>query len=152
MYYPSKDFWSSYSGRGFKSHSGEISIATSKILQWWITYVSIYPGTNVITCARFCLKQMWRLTKTIAKTKCEHWTEIWNCSSCVSIHSPNNVITFARSRSKKMWRLTKEMAEMKCEHWTKGWNWSSCTVIYIYSNICLERKIIIVIFQRMDKF
>ena len=31
------------------------------------TIVSIHSATNLITCARFCLKQMWRLTKAIAK-------------------------------------------------------------------------------------
>ena len=40
---------------------------------------------NVITCARFCLKQMWRLTKAIAKMKCEHWTKRWNWSSCTKL-------------------------------------------------------------------
>ena len=32
-----------------------------------MAYVSINSATNVITCARLCLKQMWRLTK--AKTE-----------------------------------------------------------------------------------
>ena len=40
---------------------------------------------NVITCARFCLKQMWRLTKAIAKMKCEHWTKRWNWSGCTKL-------------------------------------------------------------------
>ena len=40
---------------------------------------------NSLPCKRFCLKQMWRLTKTIAKTKCEHWTKIWNWSSCTKL-------------------------------------------------------------------
>ena len=34
-----------------------------KFLQWLISYVSIHSATNVITCARFHLKQMWRLMK-----------------------------------------------------------------------------------------
>ena len=32
----------------------------------------IYSAADVITCARFCLKQNWRLTKAIAEMKCEH--------------------------------------------------------------------------------
>ena len=35
-----------FSGRGFKCHSR-------------------HSATNVITCARFCLKEIWRLTKKI---------------------------------------------------------------------------------------
>ena len=52
-----------------------------KILQWWIPYVSIHSATNVITCARLRLKQMWRLTKAKTEMKCEHWTKRWNWSS-----------------------------------------------------------------------
>ena len=32
-------------------------------------------ATNVITCARLRLKQMWRLTKAKTEMKCEHWTK-----------------------------------------------------------------------------
>ena len=71
-----------FSGRGFKSHSGQLSIATSKIFQWWLPYVSIHSATNVINCAKFRLKQIWRLTKAMAKVKCKHWTKRWNWSSC----------------------------------------------------------------------
>ena len=42
-------------------------------------------ATNVITCARFRLKQMWRLTKAMAELKCEHWTKRWNWSSCTKL-------------------------------------------------------------------
>ena len=41
-----------------------------------------HSAANVITFARFCLKQMWWLTKAIAEMKCEHWTKTWNWSSC----------------------------------------------------------------------
>ena len=60
-------------------------IATSKILQWWIPYVSIHPATNVIVCTRFRLKQMWWLTKAMTEIKCEHWTKRWNWSSCTKL-------------------------------------------------------------------
>ena len=36
-----------------------------------IPYVSIHAATNVITCARLRLKQMWRLTKAKTKMKRE---------------------------------------------------------------------------------
>ena len=62
-----------------------ISISISKILQWWIPYVSIHSATNVITCARFSLKQMWRLTKAMTEMKCEHWAKKWNWSSCTKL-------------------------------------------------------------------
>ena len=32
-------------------------------------------NTNVITCARLRLEQMWRLTKAKTEMKCEHWTK-----------------------------------------------------------------------------
>ena len=56
-------------------------ITTSKILHWWIPYVSIHSATNVITCAWFSLKQMWWVTKAMVEMKCEHWTKRWNWSS-----------------------------------------------------------------------
>ena len=36
-------------------------------------YIYTYTTTNVITCARFQLKQMWRLTIAMTAMKCEHW-------------------------------------------------------------------------------
>ena len=69
----------------YSSFSLYIYVATSKILQWWIPYVSIDSNTNVITCARFRLKQMWRLTKAMAKMKWEHWNKRWNWSSCTKL-------------------------------------------------------------------
>ena len=35
-------------------------------------YVSIHSIISVITCARFCLKQMWRLTKAMTEMKREN--------------------------------------------------------------------------------
>ena len=35
-------------------------------------YVVCIYTTNVITCARFCLKQMWRMMKAMAEMICEH--------------------------------------------------------------------------------
>ena len=55
----------------FGIHEFEISNSLTQI------YIQ---RANVITCARFHLKQMWRLTKTIAEMKCEHWTKRWNWS------------------------------------------------------------------------
>ena len=55
------------------------------LLQWWIPYVSIHPSTNAITCARLCLKQMWRLTEAMAEMKCEYWTKRWNWSCCTKL-------------------------------------------------------------------
>ena len=48
-------------------------------------YISSFCYTNVITCARFCLKQTWWLGKTMAEMKCEHWTKKWNGSSCTEL-------------------------------------------------------------------
>ena len=71
--------------RELKSNSGQFSIATSKILQLWISYVSIHSATNVINGARLFLKQMCRLTKTMTKTKCEYCKKSWNWSSCIKL-------------------------------------------------------------------
>ena len=46
---------------------------------------SIHSATKIITCVRFCLKQMWWLTKAMAKMKREHWTKRWNWSSCTKL-------------------------------------------------------------------
>ena len=74
-----------FSGCGFKFHSGQLYIATSKILQWWIPYLLIYSATNVITCARFRLNQMWWLTKAMVEMKCEPWKKRWNWSSSTKL-------------------------------------------------------------------
>ena len=47
--------------------------------------VIIYIYANVITCARLCLKQMWRLMKANTKMKREDWTKRWNWSSCTKL-------------------------------------------------------------------
>ena len=46
---------------------------------------TICIATNVIICARFRLKQMWRLTKAMVEMKHEHWAMRWNCSSCTKL-------------------------------------------------------------------
>ena len=52
---------------------GQLSIDTSKNPSVVNTiYVSLHSATNVITCARLRLKQMWRLTKAKTEIKCEH--------------------------------------------------------------------------------
>ena len=39
-------------------------------------YIYVYhSATNVITCARLRLKQMWRLAKAKTEMKYEHWTK-----------------------------------------------------------------------------
>ena len=48
-------------------------------------YISSFCYTNVITCARFCLKQTWWLGKAMAEMKCEHWAKKWNGSSCTEL-------------------------------------------------------------------
>ena len=56
---------------GFKSHSGQFSIATSKnpsVMN--TTCINSFRYTHVITSTKFRIKQMWRLTKTIAEMKC----------------------------------------------------------------------------------
>ena len=45
----------------------------------------MHSAANVITCARFALQEMWRLTKTMAEIKCEHWTMRWNRSTCTKM-------------------------------------------------------------------
>ena len=46
-----------FSGRGFKSHSGQLSIATSKNRSVVNTIcISSFRYTHVITCSRFRLK------------------------------------------------------------------------------------------------
>ena len=60
-----------FSGPGFKLHSDELSIATSKNLSFRAEY-HVYHSfryTHVITSRKFQLKQQWRLTKAIAEMK-----------------------------------------------------------------------------------
>ena len=57
---------------GFKSHSGQLSIATSKNLSVMNTIcINSFRYTHVITSTKLRLKQMWRLTKAIAAMKCD---------------------------------------------------------------------------------
>ena len=63
--------WNS-SGRGFKFHSGQISTATSKYPSMMIAICINHSAANVITCTRFHLKQIWRLTNAIVEMKWEH--------------------------------------------------------------------------------
>ena len=74
-----------FNDRGLKSHSGHLSIVTSKMLQGWIACVSIHSTNSVIASARFRLKQMWRLAKAVTKMICEHWTKRCNWSSCTML-------------------------------------------------------------------
>ena len=74
-----------FNDRGLKSHSGHLSIVTSKMLQRWIACVSIHSTNSVIASARFRLKQMWRLAKAVTKMICEHWTKRCNWSSCTML-------------------------------------------------------------------
>ena len=61
-------------GPGFKSHSGQLSMATSKNPSVVNTIcISSLCYTHVITSVRFRLKkQTWRLTKAMAEMKHEH--------------------------------------------------------------------------------
>ena len=77
--------WREFSGCGFNSHSGQLFIATSKILQCWISYVPINSLTNVINNARFRFKKIWWLTKGMPEMKCEHWTKRWYWSICTKL-------------------------------------------------------------------
>ena len=47
--------------------------------------INSFCYTHVITCTRFRLKQMWRLTGTMAEMKSELWTKRWNWSSCTKL-------------------------------------------------------------------
>ena len=69
--------WAELSGCGFRSHSGQLCIASSKNLSVMNTTCINHFAANVITCARVCIKQMLRWTKGIAKMKCDHWREWW---------------------------------------------------------------------------
>ena len=77
--------WTEFSGCGFKSHSGQLSITTSENPSVMNTICINHFIAKVITCVRFCLKQMWWLTKAIAEMKCKHWTKKWNWSSCTKL-------------------------------------------------------------------
>ena len=61
-----------FRGFGFKSHSGQLSIATSKN-PLLVNTICIYSFRNTyrITSTKFRSKLTWRLTKTIAKMKCD---------------------------------------------------------------------------------
>ena len=75
-----------FSGRGFISHSGQLSTATSQNPSVVNTIcINSLCCRYVVTCARFRLKQMWQLTKAMAKLKHEHWTKRWNWSSCTKL-------------------------------------------------------------------
>ena len=59
-------------GIGFKFHSGQLSIATSKNPSVMNTIcINSFRSTHVINSTKFRLKQTWRLTKTIAEMKCD---------------------------------------------------------------------------------
>ena len=76
-----------HSGRGFKSKWGQLSIATSQKPSVVNSIcISSFPCSHVITCARFRLNQMWRLTKTMSRINGEHWKKKkWNWSSCTKL-------------------------------------------------------------------
>ena len=76
---------SEFSGRGFKSHSGQLSIATSENPSVVNTICINSFHNNVIICEKLFLKQMWRLTKAKTEMKCEYWTKRWNWSSCTKL-------------------------------------------------------------------
>ena len=59
--------WTEFSGHGFKSHSSQLSIATSKNLSG----ISSFRYTDVVTLRKLWLKQTWRLTKAISEVKSE---------------------------------------------------------------------------------
>ena len=62
-----------FSYDGFKSHAGQLSIATSHNPSVMNTIcISSSRCKYVITCARLRLKQMWQLTKAMAEMKREH--------------------------------------------------------------------------------
>ena len=74
------------SGQGFKSHSGQLSIATSKNPSVVNTICIDSLHYNVITCARLHLTSKcgdWRRQKT--EIKPEHCTKRWNWSSCTKL-------------------------------------------------------------------
>ena len=57
-------------GCGFKSHSSQLSIATSKNPSVVNTIcISSFRYTHVITSRKFRLKQTWRLTKAMTEMK-----------------------------------------------------------------------------------
>ena len=57
---------------GFKSHSGQLSIATSKNLSVMNTiYINSSRYTDLITSTNLQLKQRWRLLKAIAQMICD---------------------------------------------------------------------------------
>ena len=71
-----------------QSHSGQLSIATSKNHSVVNTICINSFRYNVISCVRLCLKQMWWLTKAKTEMKREHWTKRWkrwNWSSCTKL-------------------------------------------------------------------
>ena len=57
-----------FSGRRFKSHSGQVSIATSKDTQVVKTYVSV-ESTRLMWLPQKFDWSKWRLTKTMAEIK-----------------------------------------------------------------------------------
>ena len=63
------------------------SFPTKTYIHIYIPYVSTHSNANIplITCARFRLKQMWRLTKAMVEMIYEHWTKRWNRSSCTKL-------------------------------------------------------------------
>ena len=62
--------WTEFSGRGFKSHSGQLSIATSKNPSVVNTIcISSFRYTYAITSRKIRLKQMWRLMKAMTEMK-----------------------------------------------------------------------------------
>ena len=64
-----KSIRTEFSGRGFKAHSSQLSIATSKNSSVGNIICINSFHHSVITSARLCFKQMWRLTKTNTEMK-----------------------------------------------------------------------------------
>ena len=67
--------WTKFSGRGFKSHSGQLSKGTWKIPSVVNTIcITSFHYTHVITYRKLQLKWTWRATKANSRNEMWHWT------------------------------------------------------------------------------
>ena len=77
--------WTEFSGRGFKSHSGQLSITTSKNPSVVNTIsISSFRYTHLITYRKLRLNKRGDWRRQTAETKCGT-KQTWNWSSCTKL-------------------------------------------------------------------
>ena len=82
--------------------------------QWWIPYISLHSTTNVITCARLCLKQKRWPTKTKNKMKREYWM-LWDVIICILYLKSIHKLVYNQKVVNITWLMLHSLQEIKCD-------------------------------------